>query len=62
MRLVTADGFRSEARVISEPAHVYRIIESLVSWRSERGGGVQGQFRVLFVANDEACSVGVRFG
>ncbi len=62
MRLVTANGLRSEARVVSEPAHVYRMVESLVGWRSERRGGVQNRFRILFVANDDACSVGVGFG
>ncbi len=65
MRLVTVDGFRSEARVItsSEPSHVHRVIESLVAGDPKDAcGGVQNQFRVLFMAHDDACSVGVEFG
>jgi hypothetical protein len=41
---------------------MYRVIESLVGWRSERRGGVHNKFRIFFVANDDAGSVGVGFG
>jgi hypothetical protein len=41
VRLVTADGFRGETRIVCEPAHVYGIVEGGVGRRSERGRGVE---------------------
>ena len=41
MRFVTADGLRSETGIISEPAHMYGVVEGGISRRSERGRGVE---------------------
>ena len=62
MGFVAADDFRSETGIVSEPANVHGVVEGGISRRSERGRGVENEFGILFVSNNDASGARTGFG
>ncbi len=55
VRLVATDSFMGESGVVGEPSHVCSVVESFVGRKAERGCGVEHEFGILLVSDDDAC-------